>query len=161
MSYKSNVTPRRFPCKTDGSMLLLGMMAYLDQSNIIAIGVVLLLVVMAAVWSFFIGPAGPLAAGWNKEVRELEIKIRMGCGPQLVEDLQAVARLYARLGRHWDAEQSLRRAMLISAQEYGATNPGLVPLMEELSRLMLGLHRRGEADTLRKQIKEIADKQRT
>ena len=129
----------------------------MDGINLILIGVVLLAAAGAGVWSFLSSPNGPRAAQWLAEVRELEVKIRMNRGPELVEDLRSLAQLYIRLGRRWDAEQALRRAMLISETELGRLNPTVIPVLEDYARLLSQMNRKREATALQKQIEEISD----
>lgn len=123
--------------------------------ELLSIEIIVVLVICAAIWSFFVGPRSPFAQHWRQQARELEVKVRMGAGGQVVEDLRALAKLYFRLGKRWDAEQALRRAWNICEQHAGEGNASVLPIMEEFARLMDGMHRRGEAKNVRKRINEI------
>ena len=130
----------------------------MNELEVIGVGLVAILVVVGAVWSFIISPSGPFGDGWRKEVRELEVRSRMDTGEQLIEDLRAIAKLYRKLGKRWEAEQALRRATVIAKQQWGEYNSQLIDVLDEYATLMSSMHRKKESANVRKQITEIRKK---
>ena len=131
----------------------------MNELEIMGVAVVAILVVVGAVWSYFISPFGPMSARWKAEVHELEVHIRMSTGDQLIEDLRAIARLYRKLGKRWEAEQALRRATIIAKQQWGENSEQVTGVLEEYAALMASMHRKGESSNVRKQINDLRKKQ--
>jgi hypothetical protein len=127
----------------------------MDPSEQLAFYVVIALVVVAGLWSFINGPTGPFAKSWRDQARELEVRIRLGHGQAILEDLRALAKLYVRLGRRWDGEQTLQRALRICEYELGENNPQTIAILEDYADLMAAMHRRGEAKAMKKRIASI------
>jgi short subunit dehydrogenase-like uncharacterized protein len=130
----------------------------MESTEQLAIVVVIALVALAGLWTFLTGPASPMAAGWRDQARELEVKIRLGHGMDVVPDLLALSQLQSRLGKRWDAEQSLQRALKICQHEVGELSPQTIAVMEDYAALMAKMNRRAEAKSMRKRIKDQVDK---
>jgi hypothetical protein len=62
------------------------------------------------------------------------------------------------LGKRWEAETVMRRAVLISKQQFGDQNAGLVPILEDFARVMDSMHRKKEAEQMRKEMQRIKQK---
>lgn len=127
----------------------------LDNFTLLVIILVLSAAGAACAWSYMSGSRRLLADKWQQDLKELEVRVRMGSGEQLIDDLRALAQLYIKSGRPWDAEQTLRRACHISQQNWGQRNPLLIPVMEDLTIMLDKLHRTKEADNVRKEIEVI------
>ena len=126
----------------------------MTELHYMGIAFVLFLVVVAWIFSFFRGPNSPLASRWKEEAHELEVKTRLN-QPNVVEDLCKLAKIYFSLGRKWDAEQTIRRALQISETELGTKNPNIIPVLAEYAKIMDAMNRGREAANLRKRIKEL------
>jgi cytochrome c-type biogenesis protein CcmH/NrfG len=126
----------------------------LTELHYMGIAFVAFLVLVAWVFSFFRGPRSPLAGRWQEEAHELEVKTRLN-QPNVVEDLCKLAKIYFSLGRQWDAEQTIRRALQISETELGTKNPNIIPVLSDYAKIMDGMNRGREAANLRKRIKEL------
>jgi hypothetical protein len=130
----------------------------MDPLAVLAIQVVALLVVAAGAYSFISGPKSPLAGNWRRRLNELEVTTRMGSPEEIIEALRESAKLYLRLGKRWEAETVMRRAVLISKQQFGDQNEGLVPILEDFARVMDSMHRKKEAEQMRKEVQRIKQK---
>jgi hypothetical protein len=130
----------------------------MDPLAVLAIQVVALLVVAAGAYSFISGPKSPLARNWRRRLNELEVTARMGSPEEIIEALRESAKLYVRLGKRWEAETVMRRAVLISKQQFGDQNAGLVPILEDFARVMDSMHRKKEAEQMRKEMQRIKQK---
>lgn len=97
---------------------------------------VILLVLLAGAASLFLSKNGPLGRRAQQQVRELETKIRMDTGELLVQDLRAIAPLYLRLHKNWEAEQALQRALSITKQEWGEQSPLVIAILKDFVRIM-------------------------
>lgn len=125
----------------------------MDGAAILAIAVVVTMVIIAAIYSFFTGPSSPLAASWKKELHELDVKVRMGSDESLIDDLRSMSKLQRKLGNQWEAEKTLRRALQICEQQWGRKSPHIQPVLGDLAELLVAMHRKDEATQLRKQLK--------
>ncbi len=128
-------------------------------SEQLAIYFVIALVLVAAVWSLIVGPKGPFAPAWRNQARELEVKIKMGRGIDTVDDLRALCQLYVRLGKRWDGEQALQRALRICEYELGENNPATISVLKDYAKFLSAMHRRAEAKAMRKRMEGITPKQ--
>lgn len=122
---------------------------------ICSIAAVLSLVALGAVYSFVTGPRGPLARGWKKRLTELEVSTRMGRPEDIIEALRESAGLYRKLGKRWEAETVLNRALLVSRQNFGEINPTIIPVLTEFAKLMDSMHRVKEAEKFRKDALKV------
>lgn len=130
----------------------------MSESVIIAIGVVAALVVAAVGYSFLTGPTGPMAQGWRQRLGELEVASRMGSPDQIIDALRESAKLYRKLGKKWEAETVMRRAVLTSKQEYGDQNAGLADIYDDFAALMDSMNRKKEAEKMRTDARKIRQK---
>jgi hypothetical protein len=130
----------------------------MEDAAILAIGVVASMVAMAALYSYINGPLSPLAKGWRRRLNELEVSTRMGSGEEIIQALRESAKIYQKLGKRWEAETALRRAMLIAKQEYGESYPGLPDVMDDFARVMDSMHRKKEAEQMRKEAQKVRQK---
>jgi hypothetical protein len=121
----------------------------------LAIQVVVGMVGVAWIYSLIVRPGGPLTAKRSKQLAELEVRVRMDSGEELIEDLIEIAKVYGRMGKRWEADQSLRRAMSLAKQQWGDSSPPVINILEESARLMDSMKRSSEAKNYRNQIKEI------
>jgi hypothetical protein len=121
----------------------------------LAIQVVIGLVGVAWVYSLIVRPGGPLTAKRSKQLAELEVRVRMDSGEDLITDLIEIAKVYGRMGKRWEADQSLRRAMALAKQQWGDGSPPVLNILEQSARLMDSMHRSSEAKNYRNQIKEF------
>ena len=117
---------------------------------IYSIAAVLSLVALGGVYSFVTGPRGPLVRGWKQRLTELEVSTRMGKPEAIIEALRESAALYRKLGKRWEAETVLNRALLISRQNFGEINPTIIPVLTDFAKLMDSMHRGKEAEKFRK-----------
>jgi hypothetical protein len=123
--------------------------------EILGIKIIIAAVVIGGAYAFVMGPKGPLAEGWRKQIRDLEVKIKLDSETEMIEDLRKVARLYIRIGKRWEADQAMRRALTIAKQQGGESNPLVISILKECAHLMESMNRRGEATTFRREIKRI------
>lgn len=130
----------------------------MNELEIAGVVIVVVLVLAAAAYSYIAGPHGPLAARWRKEIHELEVRTRMAQGTELLADLRNMARLYRKVDKRHEAEQALKRALIICKQEQGAKSAMLRDILLEYSQLMLSMQRKREAATFKKQADEIGKK---
>lgn len=130
----------------------------MTDSVIIAIGMVAALVVGAVGYSFLTGPTGPMAQGWRQRLSELEVASRMGTPDEIIAALRESAKLYRKLGKKWEAETVMRRAVLTSKQEYGDQNPGLADVYDDFAALMDSMNRKKEAEKMRTDARKIRQK---
>jgi hypothetical protein len=122
---------------------------------IYSIAAVLSLVAVAGVYSVVTGPSGPLARGWKQRLAELEVATRMGPPEQIIDGLRESAKLYRKLGKRWEAETVLRRALLITRQNFGEINPTIIPVLNDFASLMDSMHRNKEAQQYRKDAARV------
>jgi hypothetical protein len=130
----------------------------MDDAAIIGIGAVVALVIGAVGYSFLTGPNSPLAQSWKKRLAELEVATRMGSPEDILVALRESGKLYMRLGKRWEAETMMRRAVQMSKQQYGEMNVGLIPILEDFARVMDHMNRKKEAEQLRKEAQRIKQK---
>lgn len=109
----------------------------------------------AAIFNFVNGPKGPFAKRRHEQIRELEVRTRMESDEPLLADLQKLARLYVQVGKRWEAEQALRRALIIAKQQWGEHSPLVMNILQECVRLMDSMHRKGEATAFRKELNKL------
>lgn len=122
---------------------------------IYCIAAVLSLVAVAGVYSFMTGPRGPMARAWKQRLTELEVASRMGPPEEIIEALRESAKLYRKLGKRWEAETVLRRALLISRQNFGEINPSVIPVLNDFANLMDSMQRAKEAQQFRKDAERV------
>ncbi len=91
----------------------------------------------------------------EREARELEIKIRMSSGLDVVNDFNELARVYLELDRAADAEQCMQKAVGITESELGRMDPALIPILENYANVLEKMNRRVEAEKIRKRAGEI------
>jgi tetratricopeptide (TPR) repeat protein len=91
----------------------------------------------------------------EREARELEIKIRMSSGLDVVNDFNELARVYLELDRAADAEQCMQKAVGITESELGRMDPALIPILENYANVLEKMNRRVEAEKIRKRASEI------
>jgi hypothetical protein len=127
----------------------------MDDSAIIAIGVVAALVVGALGYNFLNSPNGPMAQNWRKRLSELEVQSRMGSPDEMIEALCESAKLYKRLGKGWEAETVMRRAVITNKQQYGEQNEGLAVIYDHYASLMDSMNRKKEAENMRRDAQKI------
>ena len=130
----------------------------MDEGTTLAIGVVALMVALAGAYAFVMGPRGPMAQSWKKRLNELEVATRMGSPEEIMEALRETAGLYRKLGKKWEAETVLRRAILMGKQQFGESYPGLIPLYDEFASLMDSMQRKKEGEQMRKDAERIRRK---
>ena len=116
---------------------------------------VVALVGIGFIVSYINSPNGPRAKRWAAEIRELEVRTRMEADEELITDLQKLARLYARAGKRWEAEQALRRALVIARQQWGQASPLVINILQESVKLMESMRRKSEAKSFRKELDKV------
>ncbi len=89
------------------------------------------------------------------QVRELEIKVRMSSGLDVVTDFNDLARAYILLNRLNDAEGCMRKAVAIIESELGQRDPTLVPILDNYASVLDKMNRTVEAERMRKRAREI------
>jgi hypothetical protein len=104
--------------------------------EIYGIAVVVALVGVAAVFAALTGKGSLFAQRIHKQIRELEVKIRIDTDERLVQDLREIAALYLKVQRQWEAEQALQRALTISKQEWGDNSPLVIEILKDFIKIM-------------------------
>lgn len=94
----------------------------------------------------------------NREARELEIKLRMSSGLSVVNDFNELARVYIALNRLADAEKCMQKALSITENELGQSDPSLVPILENYANILDQMNRKVEATKIRKRAKDVESK---
>lgn len=94
------------------------------------------------------------------EARQIEIKIRMASGLNVVNDFNDLAGVYISLDRFYDAEGCMRKALAITENELGQSDPTLIPILENYAKLLDLMNRSIEADKLRKRAEELSSRRR-
>ncbi|MFN8656050.1 MAG: tetratricopeptide repeat protein [Candidatus Obscuribacterales bacterium] len=115
----------------------------------IRIWLVLIIVVCAVIGvtlNYFIGPKNPFKQKIANEARALEVRIRMEQGEELIDDLRALANLYGRGGKNWEAEQTFQRAINTCSQQFGDRHKTLARILRDYASLLRNLNRFPEAD---------------
>lgn len=123
----------------------------------IAIGIVLAIVISAAIVirQKVYGPEGSATKARLKEVRDLEIKVRMTRGLDVINEFNDLARAYIALGRLNDAEGCMRKALSIAENELGQKDPTLIPLLENYASVLEKMNRSVEAEAMHKRADSL------
>lgn len=126
----------------------------MDDAALLAIWVVGGMVAIAGCYTYVTGPRSPLAVNWRRRLNELDVETRMGSPEKIIAALREQAKLYLRLGKRWEAETVLRRALQLARQEYGERFEALPDIMEDFARVMDSMHRKKEAEQMRKEAQK-------
>jgi hypothetical protein len=90
------------------------------------------------------------------EARELEIKVRMKSGVDVLDDMLSLIKIYCRHQHYEDAERYCRRALQIAEEALGRESEALLPILHEQARALTGLRRKVEADKVKERAKQIS-----
>lgn len=94
------------------------------------------------------------------EAREIEIRIRMASGLDVINEFNELARVYISLDRLYDAEECMRKALSITENELGQSDPTVVPILENYAKLLDLMNRTVEADKFRKRAEDVSSRHR-
>jgi len=94
----------------------------------------------------------------EREARELELKIRMSSGLDVITEFNELARVYVLLNRLSDAENCMRKALAITENELGQMDPTLVPILQNYADVLDKMNRTVESERMRKRAREIPSK---
>ena len=118
----------------------------MDDIRVILVLVIVVCAIIGVALNFFIGPKGILKLKVANEARELEVRIRMEQGEELIEDLRSLANLYSRGGKSELAEQNFQRAINTCQQQYGDRNKMLPRILRDYGKFLRSLERHPEAE---------------
>lgn len=96
--------------------------------------------------NYFIGPKGFFKQKIANEARELEVRIRMEEGEELIDDLCSLASLYGRGGKNWEAEQTYQRAINTCSQQFGDRHKTLARILRAYANFLRTNERHPEAE---------------
>lgn len=126
----------------------------LNQAQLIFI-TILALCFLAVIYGMIFGPSGHIRKSREQEAKQLETKISIGGGIELIDDFCQLARVYAKLGRLADAESTMRKALTLAENEYGKANPILKPYLKKYANILNKCNRGIEAGNIMKRAKEL------
>ncbi|MBZ0187755.1 MAG: tetratricopeptide repeat protein [Candidatus Obscuribacterales bacterium] len=116
-------------------------------------------VVGSCLHAWFVKPAVKRAK--LNQVASLEVKIKMGGGLEIIDSFIDLACAYSALGRHNDAESTMRKALSLAENEYGKKNPDIIPILKSYSKILSNMNRKIEAQTMLKRASKIASYKRS
>ncbi len=116
--------------------------------------------VIVVVKTIMVGTQRKVTKAKENEARQLEIKIRMASGLDVINDFNELAHVYITLDRLYDAEGCMRKALSITENELGQLDPTLIPILENYAKLLDLMNRKVEADKLRKRAEELSSRKR-
>lgn len=107
------------------------------------------------------GPKGRPKAVSEKEISELEVRIKLGKGDAVLEDMVKLIQLYRKSNRFEDAQRYCRQAVSIGEGVGGTENPALIPVLREYTLVLIGMRRKVEADKIRERADKLCDQQKS
>ena len=90
--------------------------------------------------------------------RELEVKIKLSAGPNVLDDLHELASMYAKAGQYDEAMRYCLQAIQVAENHFGKTSETLVPILKLYSRVLKRMHRHAEAANAKKRAEQCATK---
>ena len=96
----------------------------------------------------------------EERIRELQIKIRMANGMEIMDSFVELAQVYESLDRLYEAESALSKALALAEREMGKENVALIPILDVYSFVLARMNRKIESGTMRKRADEIRKSQR-
>lgn len=96
----------------------------------------------------------------EQEARDLEVKIRMSTGLEVINDFNELALVYCQLNRLNDAELCMRKALSIAEKELGQLDPTLLPILENYASVLTKMNRTAEAEDMRRRAHDLLARQR-
>ncbi|MBK9145457.1 MAG: tetratricopeptide repeat protein [Candidatus Melainabacteria bacterium] len=121
--------------------------------NTLGITVCLALVLMVLVYSLIVTPV--VRRRKEADLKELELRVKMGGGLEMISVFLELADAYSGLGRFNEAESTMRKALTLAENEFGKKNPGLIPILKQYAGILAGMNRRVEADNMLRRAGEI------
>ncbi|MCA9803944.1 MAG: tetratricopeptide repeat protein [Cyanobacteria bacterium HKST-UBA02] len=121
--------------------------------NTLGITVCFTLVLTVLVYSLIVRPV--VKRRKEEGLRELELRVKMGGGLEMISIFLELADAYSGLGRHNEAESTMRKALTLAENEFGKKNPGLIPILKQYAGILAGMNRQVEAENLLKRAREI------
>jgi hypothetical protein len=91
-----------------------------------------------------------------KNIGELEVRIKLNSGADVLEDMVSLIRIYRKANRFEDAERYCRQAVQIAEAEGGTESKTLVPVLNEYANVLTGMRRKVEADKMKERAKKIS-----
>lgn len=119
----------------------------------LGITVCLALVLMVLVYSLIVTPV--VRRRKEADLKELELRVKMGGGLEMISVFLELADAYSGLGRFNEAESTMRKALTLAENEFGKKNPGLIPILKQYAGILAGMDRRVEADNMLRRAGEI------
>lgn len=92
-----------------------------------------------------------------ESARELEIKVRMAKGVEVIDDLRTLAEVYRQSQRFEEAEGYLRQALFIGEREYGSESSMLVPVLNDYAKILKSMRRTAESAKIRARSRQLAE----
>lgn len=130
----------------------------MDNINSTLIIFVIIIVFLALIWWLILGPQGLFVSVWKKKIKTLEVAVRMHGDLASIKELRQIARLYERMGKHWEADKYYSRAIDICEKELGKTDIRLLPILKDYVRLLETMHYKKQVCATRDKI-ELINKQ--
>lgn len=121
--------------------------------NTLGITFCLALVLMVLIYSLIVRPV--VKRRKEEGLRELELRVKMGGGLEMISVFLELADAYSGLGRHNQAESTMRKALTLAENEFGKKNRGLIPILEQYAGILAAMNRQVEADSMLKRAREI------
>ena len=118
--------------------------------------IVLVISFLAVLYILIFGPGGHISKAREREVKRLEMKIKVGGGIEMIDDFIELARAYVKTGRMSDAESAMRKALAIAENEFGKTNKQLAPVIKAYASTLNKMKRNVESDNMRKRLKDLS-----
>lgn len=96
----------------------------------------------------------------SDKVRQLETRLKMVAGLEVVDVLNELADAYKADGRIQDCERTLRDLLAVVEGEVGDQDPLLVPILEKYSKVLQQMQHTAEARVLHERATAINEQQR-
>ncbi len=115
-----------------------------------------MIIILARKSQLLYGPRSKPGKVSAKTIGELEVKIKLGTGAAVLDDMISLIQLYRKANRFEDAERYCKQAMQIAEAEKGSETELLVPVLDEYARVLTGMRRKVEADKIKERAKQIS-----
>jgi hypothetical protein len=120
-----------------------------------------MMIILARKSQLLYGPRSKPGKVSAKNIGELEVKIKLGTGAAVLDDMLSLIRIYRKANRFEDAERYCNQAVQVAEAEKGKEGEILVPVLMEYASVLTGMRRKVEADKMKERARQISKNKST
>ena len=103
------------------------------------------------------GERGVVTRKRKAQCLKLEVKVRTSGNADIIDDLIELARGYSKVGRHNEAERTMRQALTLTEQEFGKGDSALLPVLDAYASVLTRAKRQVEANSMKQRARAIKE----